>query len=95
MPSNTRWIGTASGCSDPLPDCAGVNNRDRMSTSVKMAGGISPSTDKSWLVNGAAQTDDLAVMINDKQYAVLIPVCSLAKLQNDGLQTGSPQLAMN
>ena len=79
MPSNTRWIGTASGCSDPLPNFTGVNNRDRMSTSVKMAGGISPSPDKSWLVNGAAQTDDLAVMINDRQYAVLIPRYLLAK----------------
>ena len=40
VPSNTRWIGTASGCSDPLPDFTGVNNRDRMVTSAKMAGGI-------------------------------------------------------
>ena len=79
VPSNTRWIGTAFGCSNPLPNFTGVNNRDRMSTSVKMAGGILQSPDMSWLVNGAAQTDDLAVMINDKQYAVLIPGCSLAK----------------
>ena len=81
VPSNTRWIGTASGCSDPLPDFTEVNNRDRMVTSAKMAGGIVQSPDMSWLVNGAAQTDDPAVMINDKQYAVLIPGCSLAKPQ--------------
>tara|TARA_B110001452_G_scaffold55516_1_gene42886 strand:+ start:416 stop:1114 length:699 start_codon:yes stop_codon:yes gene_type:complete len=81
VPSNTRWIGIASGGSDPLPNFTGVNNRDRMSISVKMAGGISQSPDMSWLVNGAAQTDDLAVMISDKYYEVLIPGCSLAKLQ--------------
>jgi len=81
VPSNTRWIGTASGCSDPLPDFTGVNNRDRMVTSAKMAGGIVHSPDMSWLVNGAAQTDDPAVMIDNKPYAVLIPGCSLAKPQ--------------
>ena len=58
VPSNTRWIGNASGCSDPLPDFTGVNNRDRMVTSAKLAGGILQSPDLSWLVNGAAQTDD-------------------------------------
>jgi ADP-heptose:LPS heptosyltransferase len=81
VPSNTRWIGTASGCSDPLPDFTGVNNRDRMVTSAKMAGGIVHGPDMSWLVNGAAQTDDPAVMIDNKPYAVLIPGCSLAKPQ--------------
>jgi hypothetical protein len=50
-----------------------------MVTSAKMAGGISQSPDMSWLVNGSAQTDDLAVMISDKYYEVLIPGCSLAK----------------
>ena len=81
VPSNTRWIGNASGCSDPLPDFTGVNNSDRMVTSAKMAGGISQSADMSWLVNEAAQTDDPAMMMNNKQYAVLIPGCSLAKPQ--------------
>ena len=79
--SNMRWIGTAAGCSDPLPDFTGVNNRDRMVKSAEIAGGISQNPDMSWLVNGAAQTDDPAVMINDRQYAVLIPGCSLAKPQ--------------
>ncbi len=79
--SNMRWIGTAAGCSDPLPDFTGVNNRDRMVKSAEMAGGISQTPDISWLVNGAAQTEDPAVMINDKQYAVLVPGCSLAKPQ--------------
>ena len=81
VPSNTRWIGTAAGCSNPLPDFTGVNNSDRMVTSAKMAGGISQSADMSWLVNEAAQTDDPAMMMNNKQYAVLIPGCSLAKPQ--------------
>ncbi|MDC1293828.1 hypothetical protein N8Z70_02140, partial [Candidatus Puniceispirillum sp.] len=65
VPSNTRWIGTAAGCSDPLPNFTGVNNHDRMVTSAKMAGGISQSPDMSWLVNGVAQTDDPVVIIND------------------------------
>jgi len=79
--SNMRWIGTAPGCSDPLPDFTGVNNRDRMVKSAEMAGGISQTPDISWLVKGAAQTEGPAVMINDKQYAVLVPGCSLAKPQ--------------
>ena len=81
VPSNTRWIGTAFGCSDPLPDFTGVNNRDRMVTSAKMACGILQSPDMSWLVDGAPQTDDPTVMINGKRYAILIPGCSLAKPQ--------------
>ena len=76
-----RWIGTAPGCSDPLPDFTGVNNRDRMVKSAEMAGGISQTPDISWLVKGAAQIEDPAVMINYKQYAVLVPGCSLAKPQ--------------
>jgi ADP-heptose:LPS heptosyltransferase len=79
--SNRRWIGTAPGCSDPLPDFTGVNNRDRMVKSAEMAGGISQTPDISWLVKGAEQTEDPAVMINGKQYAVLVPGCSLAKPQ--------------
>ena len=58
-----------------------MNNRDRMVITAKMAGGVSQSPDMSWLVNGAAQTDNPAVMIDNKQYAVLIPGCSLAKPQ--------------
>ena len=79
--SNMRWIGTAPGCSDPLPDFTGVNNRDRMVKSAEMAGGISQTPDISWLVNGAMQIENPAVMVNDKQYAVLVPGCSLAKPQ--------------
>ena len=36
--TDTRWFGTASGASDPMPDFSGVNNRNRMLTAVKMAG---------------------------------------------------------
>lgn len=34
----TRWFGTVSGCSDPMPDFSGVNNRDRMMIAAQMAG---------------------------------------------------------
>jgi len=34
----TRWFGTVSGCSDPMPDFTGVNNRERMMTAARMTG---------------------------------------------------------
>ena len=36
----TRWFGTVSGCSDPMPDFTGVNNRDRMMIAAQMAGAV-------------------------------------------------------
>lgn len=77
----TRWIGTAPGCSDPLPDLRGINNRLRMMKAAKMAGGNDQTADMAWLLRDKDES------YNDWQggsvlsYAVLVPGCSLAKPQ--------------
>jgi ADP-heptose:LPS heptosyltransferase len=38
MRPKARWFGTAAGCSDPMPDFTGVNNRTRMMIAAQMAG---------------------------------------------------------
>jgi len=72
-PPKTRWLGTASGASDPYPDFTGVNNAERMKVAIGMAGGaggITASLD--WLAS-----DDHG---NDGEGAlVLVPGCSPAK----------------
>ena len=77
----TRWISNAFGCSDPLPDFAGVNNRERMIVSAEMAGGVRQTASMKWL-------DEHIIMskndfLNDPQmsYAVLVPGCSPANPQ--------------
>ena len=89
VPPETRWIGTALGCSDRLPDFTGVNNRDRMIKSAEMAGGIAKTADMDWLMSGAATAPPLSIapLLGDYnslqavRYAVLVPGCSLAKPQ--------------
>ena len=81
---DTRWIGTAKGCSDPCPDFTGVNNYQRMRIAAEMAGGAPAVPDIGWLldrtslsfVNTFAHT--LAEELT-QPYAVLVPGCSLAK----------------
>ena len=55
---DTRWIGTAKGCSDPCPDFTGVNNHQRMRIAAEMAGGAPAVNDMGWLFDGVgdAQT---------------------------------------
>lgn len=71
-----RWFGTAKGCSNPMPDFTGVNNRDRMMVAVKMAG-------------ASAYTGNLTFMSKNIQrqriklpakYAVFVAGSSKAKL---------------
>ena len=77
---DTRWIGTASGCSDPCPDFTGINNYQRMRIAVEMAGGVAAMPNLDWLMEGASSSfiytsaEKLA-----HSYAVLVPGCSLAK----------------
>ena len=52
---NTRWIGTAAGCSDLCPDFTGVNNHRRMCIAAEMAGGAATVHDMGWLFNKGAQ----------------------------------------
>ena len=77
----TRWIGTAPGCSDPLPEFKGVNNRLRMMKAAEMAGGIDQAADMVWLLPNKDGTDNQWGVNPAHDYAVLVPGCSRAKPQ--------------
>jgi ADP-heptose:LPS heptosyltransferase len=69
----TRWLGTASGASNPFPDFSGVNNADRMRVAIEMAGGdkdVVASLD--WLTPGETDAEGKGAL-------VLVPGCSPAK----------------
>ena len=78
--ADTKWIGTAKGCSDPCPDFTGVNNHQRMRIAAEMAAGVPAVNDLSWLVDGGDPgfMQTLAKKVA-KPYAVLVPGCSLSK----------------
>ena len=78
--ADTKWIGTAKGCSDPCPDFTGVNNYQRMRIAAEIAAGKPAVPDLSWLVNGT-DTSFMKTLKKKlvKPYAVLVPGCSLAK----------------
>ena len=81
---DTKWIGTARGCSDPCPDFSGINNYQRMSIAAEMAGGAPDIHDLGWLLGGARSsvTDAFTQTLAEKpvqSYAVLVPGCSLSK----------------
>ena len=69
----TEFIGKAHGASHPLPDFAGINNRDRMVVTAKLGGCPETLADLSWMGNAA---HGLAL---PARYAVLLPGCSPAK----------------
>ena len=75
---DTRWIGTAAGCSDPCPDFSGVNNHQRMLVAAEMAGGAEAAPNLDWLFDKAAPR---SVPSATNLYVVLVPGCSLAKPQ--------------
>ena len=79
--STTRWIGNAPGCSDPLPNFSGVNNRQRMMKAAEMAGGINQTADMLWLALDKKGADNECQVNSTHRYAVLVPGCSLAKPQ--------------
>ena len=78
--ADTKWIGTAKGCSDPCPDFSGVNNYQRMRIAAEMAAGVPTIPDLSWLVD-RPDTSFMKTLAEKlvKPYAVLVPGCSLAK----------------
>ncbi len=78
--ADTKWIGTAKGCSDPCPDFTGVNNYQRMRIAAEMAAGAPTVPDLSWLVDGTDKRfmQTLAGKLV-KPYAVLVPGCSISK----------------
>jgi ADP-heptose:LPS heptosyltransferase len=77
----TRWVGVAPGCSDPLPEFKGVNNRLRMMKAAEMAGGIDQAADMRWLEAEKDEPDRDWQVDPALGYAVLVPGCSLAKRQ--------------
>ena len=77
----TRWIGIAPGCSDPLPEFKGVNNRLRMIKAAEMAGGTDQEANMMWLITDKDESDNHWQGDPVHGYAVLVPGCSLAKPQ--------------
>ena len=73
-PSQSRWLGTAKGCSDPYPDFTNVNNRDRMLTAAHMLGQETKIASLEFLSTQSPPNADLP-----QTYAVLMPGCSPAK----------------
>ena len=71
-----RWFGTAKGCSDPMPDFTGINNRDRMMTAVKMAGASTYSGNLDFM-SVAIQKHRIKL---PEKYAVFVAGSSKAKL---------------
>ena len=72
--SQSRWLGTAKGCSDPYPDFTNVNNRDRMLTAAHMLGQETKIASLEFLSIQSPSNADLP-----QTYAVLMPGCSPAK----------------
>lgn len=77
----TRWIGVAPGCSDPLPEFTGVNNRLRMMKAAELAGGINRVADMEWLMADKEASHNNWQVDPALGYAVLVPGCSSAKPQ--------------
>ena len=75
---DTRWIGTAKGCSDLCPDFTDVNNYQRMHIAAEMAGGAEAAPNLDWLFDKAAPR---SVPSATNLYVVLVPGCSHAKPQ--------------
>ncbi len=71
--SKTEFIGRAKGASHPLPDFTGVNNRDRMLISAKLAGCTETEANLDWMGKRPHGLD------LPQRYAVLLPGCSPVK----------------
>ena len=74
VPSGTRWLGTAKGCSDAYPDFTNVNNHKRMLTAATMLGISHHEADLSFLVSHKPP-----MALGMRPYAILMPGCSPAK----------------
>lgn len=74
-----RWLGTATGCSDPYPDQKSVNNKDRMLAAPIMLGAPAIQGSLAFLaLDEKAATQHEFHQITPP-YAVLMPGCSPAK----------------
>ena len=67
------WLGNAAGCSIPVTDFIGINNRDRMLKTVTLAGASFEEASIDWI---SAKS---MIRIPDIEYCVLVPGCSAAK----------------
>ena len=85
-----RWFGTVAGCSDPMPDFTGVNNRERMMTAVMMAGAKPHIGTLDFLAN--ARTDSLSNLPTD--YCVFVAGSSKAKPSKRWPASGFADIAM-
>ena len=75
--SGRKWIGTAKGCSHPMPDFANLNNRDRMLEAIKMVGARAHKADLSWLTDKQSRPPEPFGIT--KPYCVIIPGSSPQK----------------
>ena len=85
-----RWFGTVVGCSDPMPDFTGVNNRERMMTAVMMAGATPHIGTLDFLAT--ARTDSLSNLPTD--YCVFVAGSSKAKPSKRWPASGFADIAM-
>ena len=70
---NSNWYGIAKGCSHPMPNFDGVNNRDRMIIAAKMSGSKIFKAELNWLFNQKCKIQ------LPKKYCLFIPSCSPKK----------------
>jgi len=82
-PHDLRWVGTAPGASDRLPDLSGVNNVRRMIMAAETAGGVAGAIpDLDWLAAVELPGMLASMGIEGPRLArtlVLVPGCSPAK----------------
>ena len=72
-----KWIGTAEGCSHPMPVFTQLNNRDRMLEAIKMVGAKVHKADLSWLIQNRSISPEPFEIT--KPYCVIIPGSSPKK----------------
>ena len=77
----TRWVGTAVGCTDPVPNFTDVNNQTRMIITARLAGGKDSVAKMEWLSKSKIAYPRELVDLNIGPYVVLAPGCSTAKPQ--------------
>ena len=86
--SGTCWFGTAPRATDPTPDFTGVNNRNRMLTTVSLAGAKEQDADLTFLTEV-----DVPVDVGRSDYAFILPGTSAAKLSKRWVVDGFIRLA--
>ena len=73
VPGETRWVGIARGCSDPLPDFGLISNGLRMRLIAEQAGGVAAEADLAWLTQHSKSASDQLFDSARAPYAILVP----------------------